>query len=289
MANRVRYFMRSLGHYFNPNRYLCPNCGGNNSSVVMKKYFVTQLHRCANCALMYRTPTETGRQNARYYNKFYKQGFTTEIPDDGKLAEYMENGFAGTGKDWGYYNRVLFNLGLRQQNKLLDYGCSWGYGSYQMQKSGFDVLAYDISCEKREFIRNKFHLPVIEDLDKFLQENRGEGQLDCFFMAHVLEHLPCPGNAFALAKKLLKPGGIIVSFTPNGCESARRIFPEWPKWWGEVHPNLIDDQFLNSVFSDCSSVIASKVDGRVQFADRPGMIYLDNLQGAELMFAARVN
>ena len=74
------------------------------------------------------------------------------------------------------------------------------------------------------------------------------GQVDCFFSAHVLEHVPAPSKSFGYAMRLLKPRGFFVSFTPNGSEAHRAASRDWSKVWGQAHPQFIDDVFLDHSF-----------------------------------------
>jgi hypothetical protein len=92
---------------------------------------------------------------------------------------------------------------------------------------------------------------------------------------------------FELAATLLRPNGLFVSFTPNGCEQARATFPEWNKWWGEVHPNFIDERFLDRAFTDQRRVVGSSPVGAIDLPATPVLRRLDDLRGFELFFAAQ--
>ncbi len=254
---------------------------------VSRKYLVTQLRECQKCSLLFRVPTDNPRNNLRYYESEYSQGFTTEIPSDDTLAELLKDSFAGKEKDWSYYNRVLGMLGLAAGARLFDFGCSWGYGSWQMARAGLTVVASDVAPSRLRFAAERLGVTTIDDAEA-AADPRLAASFDCFFSAHVLEHVPRPSAVFDFARRLLRPGGLFVSFTPNGCAAARKVQANWEKWWGEVHPNFINDRFLDRAFADCPRVIGSSPVTSVSFPAAPVLQRLDDLRGAELFFAARV-
>ena len=284
---KTAYLLRSIQGLFAPERLTCPNCGHPHALTVARKYLVTRLRRCGRCELLFRVPTDDPAKNRDYYEHEYSQGITTEMPSDEFLTALLRENFAGSEKDWTYYNRVLRSLGLIVGARVFDFGCSWGYGSYQMSAAGYSVVAFDVAPTRRRFARDKLGVAVVEDPLAAVSDLGLAGTFDCFFTAHVLEHLPKPCAVFDLAAKLLRPGGLFVSFTPNGCEPAKALHPEWNKWWGEVHPNMIDDRFLDRAFEQSPRVVGSSPVGEVQLPPTATMWYLNDLSGSELFFAAR--
>ena len=76
----------------------CPYCGHSQSTVIGRKRIVLQLRRCADCALMYRWPKDTPRFNRRFYQRQYRQGMTTDMPDAEHLEKLKTSIFQGTEK-----------------------------------------------------------------------------------------------------------------------------------------------------------------------------------------------
>jgi 2-polyprenyl-3-methyl-5-hydroxy-6-metoxy-1,4-benzoquinol methylase len=284
---KLAYLRRSIAGQFVRRRFHCPSCGCSNNTVVSRKYVITQLRRCANCELLFRTPTDDPSRNLDYYEDEYSQGFTTDLPTDESLTELIKNDFAGSEKSWAYYNDVLRRLGLDAGARIFDFGCSWGYGSYQMARAGYSVLAFEIAPTRRRYAEQKLRVITVADMEKGVNDPNLAGTFDCFFCAHVLEHIPSPAAVFRVACALLRPGGVFVSFTPNGSQQARAFFPEWEKWWGEVHPNFIDDSFLDRAFDGSPRVIGSSPVGAIDFPSKDILGRLDDLSGEELFFAAR--
>ncbi len=120
---------------------------------------VAQLRRCGRCSMMFRTPTDDPRSNAEFYESEYSQGSVTECPSDAELENLKRTDFLGTERNYSYYIGVMGQLGLRPGAKLFDFGCSWGYGSYQFAKAGFDVTAFEVAPTLKAICRGEVECP----------------------------------------------------------------------------------------------------------------------------------
>ncbi len=109
----------------------------------------------------------------------------------------------------------------------------------------------------------------------------------CFFSAHVLEHVPSPSKSFDYAMRLLKPSGLFVSFTPNGSEAHRAASPDWSRAWGGVHPQFIDEKFLDHSFKLSPRAVGPSPVGDISLPAECRLEQADNLAGFELVFIAR--
>jgi len=88
--------------------------------------------------------------------------------------------------------------------------------------------------------------------------------------------------------RLLKPNGLFVSFTPNGSEVRAKANPrDWTRAWGEVHPTLIDDLFLDTSFRLSPRVVGSSPVDDASLPAGVELKRLDNVDREELFFAAR--
>lgn len=247
--SKTRYFLRSLVSYFDKRSKVCPNCGSTSGTIVSRKYFFAGLKRCSDCQLMFRLPADNVKMNELFYNRDYQEGQTTSIPDEATLQSMLAVGFDCEWNDYDAYIRKLKELGVEQGSRVLDFGCSWGYGSYQLRHAGYDVLSYDIAQERRAFGVNRLGVTLIDDPDLIVEGHPLYQSFDCFFSAHVLEHVPAPGKAIEFAWRCLKPGGLFVAFVPNGNMAYRKFSPEsWQAMWGDVHPNFLDSDFFDQQF-----------------------------------------
>jgi len=284
---KFSYLVRSIGKQFFSTRYVCPNCGNPLSRLVARKYVVTQLRRCCSCFLMYRTPSDAPGNEAEAYEHDYASGFTTELPTAEQLKSYKKSDFQGTEKDYAYYVSVLQGLGLEHGAHVFDFGCSWGYGSYQLQKAGFRTTAFEIAPTRRHYAETNLGVNCVGDMDRCVDDSTHAGQYDCFFSAHVIEHVLAPAKIFEYARKLLRPGGLFLAFTPNGSETYRIRSQNWMRSWGQVHPNLIDEIFLNASFCTSPRAVGSSPICNIRLPVDSQWINVGPMDGSELVFAAR--
>jgi 2-polyprenyl-3-methyl-5-hydroxy-6-metoxy-1,4-benzoquinol methylase len=282
---KLSYFLRSISQQFASDRFRCPSCGNSTNIVVDRKLLITQLRRCAGCQLLFRTPTDDPKTNESFYENEYTQGLTTNVPSDAALAEMKKSQFTGTAKDYSYYIGVLTQLGMKPGSRIFDYGCSWGYGSYQFAQAGFEAVSFEVASSRRRYAKEKLAVRTVDDMDRISSEFAG--QFDCFFSAHVIEHVPSPAKALDYAMQLLKRGGIFVSFTPNGSQAHRSASHSWSTLWGEVHPNFIDDVFFDSSFKFSPRTVGSTPVTDASLTEEPMLTRLNKLEGSELFFAAR--
>jgi 2-polyprenyl-3-methyl-5-hydroxy-6-metoxy-1,4-benzoquinol methylase len=182
---------------------------------------------------MFRVPKDELPMREDFYESRYQQGFTTDCPSPDILEKLKQTRFAGTEKDYAGYIDFIQAAGITPGMSVLDFGCSWGYGSWQLQQAGYDVY----SCETAR-TRGRYAEEMLAC--KLISPERPSRQFDCFFSAHVLEHLSNPRYMWELAHRALRPGGLIVAFLPNGSLSQPKVH----KLWGKVHPLLIDSEAL---------------------------------------------
>ncbi len=284
MASRLGYFLwafqRSLLGGAGANA--CPACEGLDHQVVHRKYGVTALRECRNCSLRFRTPKDDPAAAETFYvDEVYKQGFTTDLPSDAELQTMLASQFANTEKYFGYQIEAIAAAGLNPGSRILDFGSSWGYASWQMRQAGFEVFSYEIGRERARYAKEKLQCTMVDDLRTL------DGTIDCFFSAHVIEHLPNPNLMFEEAAKVLRPGGVFICYCPNGAqERERKHFDDYHRNWGKVHPLMLTPEFMKGEahrygFTQCA-VFSSPVP-----SDNIKALRDANLDGDELLTIGR--
>jgi len=204
------------------------------------------------------------------------------MPEERELERLLASRFDGSEKDYSIYIRVLTALGVGRGKKILDFGCSWGYGSWQLMAAGFEVTAYEISKSRCEYAQKRLGIKAYSR-----REELEDGNFDVFFSAHVLEHVPSISDVVEFGLNKLRSGGLFIAFTPNGSEAFRKREPAaWRHLWGMVHPNFLDDRFYRGIFPNC--LLAS---GPYDFSQlgswrsNPTPSMSENLIGSELLVA----
>lgn len=284
MKQKLRYLASSTLRVLARRNLECPSCGSSRSVAVARKYLVTTLRRCQGCCLLFRSPTTPPDAYERYYQTRYRSGLTTDLPDDAQLRHYKATGFSGTAKDFSRYIAILDALGAGRGDRVLDYGCSWGYGCWQFKEHGFDVLGYDLSGPRVAYGREKLGVDLVSETSQIT------GRFDVFFSTHVVEHVPDASNLLAFAFSILKTDGLFVAVTPNGSRQYRVKRPgNWSRVWGFKHPILFDEVFVNSRFCGFPYLATSRLGDHSRMSEwsSDDSAVVDDMTGWELLVAAR--
>ena len=281
--SKIQYLIRSLSNSFQ--KPTCPSCGSTNHKTIDRKFIVTSLKECEECNIYYRFPGDATDFNKEFYQEDYiEKGLTTDLPSSAVLKKLIETSFKNSEKDFTFHIDLIKSiLNKKKEIKILDFGANWGYASYQFKKSGFEVESFEISKHKVKFAK-QLGIDIKTDL-----EHLG-GDLDVFFSSHVIEHHPHPNEMIALAKKLLKKDGVMITFCPNGSDELRNVnFQSFHKYWGMVHPNYFADKYFTKNFNQnpyyiTSSANYNEIEKQV-FSDQK----IGDTSGLELLVIAQPN
>jgi 2-polyprenyl-3-methyl-5-hydroxy-6-metoxy-1,4-benzoquinol methylase len=281
--SRFAYLLRSALLFGVASRRRCPGCKHQASRLIERKWAVTSLRQCSACRLKFRTPTTTAAESAAFYQDTYRQGFTTEMPDDEALGLMQASRFRGTAIDYSPIVRIMQALGAEAGSRILDFGCSWGYGSWQLREAGFDVRAYEVSTPRSRYAEQRMGVSLVDP------QTEPAASYDFFFSSHVIEHVPNPMDMLETGLRLLKPGGVFVALTPNGSSCYRAAASSaWSRSWGLVHPQLICEEWVAVAAGRLPSfVAATPIDSEALRAWRGENVVAGDLVGPELLFAIR--
>jgi hypothetical protein len=94
----------------------------------------------------------------------------------------------------------------------------------------------------------------------------------------------------ALAKKLLKKDGVMITFCPNGSDELRNVnFQSFHKYWGMVHPNYFSDKYFAKNFYQNPYYITSSSDyNEIEKYTTKGQ-KIGDTSGLELLVIAQPN
>ena len=91
----LRYGMRCAKWRLNSALMRCPSCGSENATDIGRKAWVTDLVQCNGCRLLYRRPQEPEGFAERFYEKEYRSGLTTRLPQQETLATMLHRASRG--------------------------------------------------------------------------------------------------------------------------------------------------------------------------------------------------
>jgi SAM-dependent methyltransferase len=242
--------------------------------------------QCRKCLLIYRWPCDSVEENRSYYQKRYTAGVATHLPDAPAIAEMKAKCFRGyPNLDLSAKIQVL--KALKVSGRVLDYGCSWGYGVYQLAAEGFDAVGFEISEPRADYGRRNLGVRIVTDQSQLLK--MGGARFDAVFSNHVLEHLPALSRSLDLFRNLLVPGGVTVNVLPNFTWLAANSGPEW-LWIGEHTPIAPTFEFFRRNlprhgFTDIR-IAAGPFDNRLIEAIRSNRTHVIGAEGEELLVLA---
>lgn len=114
------------------------------------------------------------------------------------------------------------------EGPLLDVGCGNGAYLLTMSRLGWDVCGTEPDAAAAALARRVGLKVEGKSLDLVSLEPNKFGAIT---MNHVLEHLPDPVMALQKLAGALRPGGVLVSISPNPCGLLARCFgPAWRGW-----------------------------------------------------------
>lgn len=101
----------------------------------------------------------------------------------------------------------------RQSGRILDIGCSAAFFLKLAEELGWQPSGVEISKFGAEFSRNELGLDVFHGT---LEEARfPDDHFDVVFSSHVMEHIADPLTLLAEVKRVLRPGGAVVTLIPT--------------------------------------------------------------------------
>jgi 2-polyprenyl-3-methyl-5-hydroxy-6-metoxy-1,4-benzoquinol methylase len=228
----------------------CPSCGQNDFEVLFESnmrdcdfceavetvYMILggkygRHVKCRNCHLIYVNPIEKASKINGDYSK-------TGITD----APIIRGSRLRAAKS---------QLGLIKKYKsgttLLDIGCGEGFFLFNASKVGYTTKGIEISQDAAEYARREFSLDV--EAKPFEELRFVENYFDVVTLWQVLEHVPYPLMVLKEVHRILKPGGLIATSTPDIEGIMVKIFRR--KWWNlrRLHINQFTAKTLTDILN----------------------------------------
>ena len=195
---------------------LCPACRRATAHRFLFSKNGCYILQCSECGLG-RVHTSDAFNPRDYYTKDYFSGAHPDGYADYRGAEpVLRREFANT---------VSFIRKYRNNGRLLDVGCAYGFFLQEAQPY-FDVTGIEIAEEAATFCRIQ-GLRVFQgvaDSSNFAKL----GMMDVITLLDVLEHLPSPYETLTLCTRYLSPGGIILITTGDFASYFAKI--AGPRW-----------------------------------------------------------
>ena len=121
---------------------------------------------------------------------------------------------------------IVRRSGFAPPGMIIDVGCAYGYFLDEARQLGWRVIGVEASDWARREARDHFGIDVMTTLEEVADAHAGEADVVSFF--GVLEHVPRPDELLAVARRCLRPGGLVVIETwDRGSAVARLMGAHW--------------------------------------------------------------
>jgi len=211
----------------------CDLCGADNPSVLLS-HTASKLVRCNNCGLIYFNPQPTEEALKEYYSSESEGGYAEdmigrwgELTSERMPSLLNELAFLETSLRSGFHEASA----PKEQIRFLEIGCAFGYLLYAAKSIGWDAVGIDSCKPAADWAHQNLNLKIIVGTLEGTVETLPEEGFDIVLMSHILEHTRSPSSTLQAVHHLLKPGGILAVYVPNGDSiQARHDFSTW-EWY----------------------------------------------------------
>ena len=228
----------------------CPGCGQNDFEVLFESnmrdcdfreavetvYLIPggkygRHVRCRNCHLIYVNPIEKASKINEAYSQ--RKSFDAAIIKESRLRATE--------------SQVELVKKYKDGTRLLDVGCGEGFFLFNASKAGYTTKGIEISQDAAEYAIREFGLDV--EAKPFEELRFAENYFDVVTLWQVLEHVPYPLMVLKEVHRILKPGGLLATSTPDIEGMLAKIFQR--KWWNlrRLHINQFTAKTLTDMLN----------------------------------------
>lgn len=221
------------------------------------------IYHCDHCYTAFASPLKV---NTEIYNLIYSK--IDQVPGYERYLKYSNQvlkeqdplDYLARSEDmyWSVQQvlKKLRNANPTKQLRILEIGCGFGYLTYALAKSGYDVSGIDISqVAVDQAIKRYGHHFACADVREYAKKMGAA--YDIIILTEVIEHIENVIEFLSAADQLLLPGGNLIVTTPN-----RTPYPADMLWETEpppVHLWWFSEQSTRS--------LANKLGHKVTFVD----------------------
>ncbi|KKU51529.1 MAG: hypothetical protein A3A28_00325 [Candidatus Sungbacteria bacterium RIFCSPLOWO2_01_FULL_47_32] len=184
-----------------------PDVFSARRNVSQKSHY--RMVRCKQCGLLRSNPVFSESELAGLYR-------------ESKLTYEREIG--NLNRTYGYYLRVLENLGVRKE-RLLEIGCGNGFFLEEAQAKGYKEV-YGVEPSSDAVGKAKPAIRPFIRQEMFRDGVFPENFFDVICLFQTLDHLFDPNAVIRAGWKMLKPGGFFLVFNHNELAVSALILKE---------------------------------------------------------------
>lgn len=142
----------------------------------------------------------------------------------------------------------VFYLPAQAQGHLLDIGCGTGTMLKRMADLGWQVQGLDFAPKAVEVARSQGLNVRLGSLEEQCFDDES---FDAVVMSHVIEHVVDPHALLANCKRILKPGGQLISITPNASSWGHQLYlRNWSNLDPPRHLHIFTPEAMEQIAKD---------------------------------------
>lgn len=203
----------------------CPLC--ESTKVSKKPCRFKNMMNCEACGFIFANNT-TDSSSPDLYEENWSQ---TEVHP----TFIYSQGQYKVRNEWKLQSLLNRLESFRQTNRLLDVGCSAAFFLKLARDRKWEVQGVEVSDFGVKFTRDELKIPVFQG---FLQDAHfPDESFDAVFSSHVIEHVSDPVNLLKEMKRILRPGGALITVLPTQFSAPCHRF--FGKWTGEGPPRHV--------------------------------------------------
>lgn len=180
----------------------CPVCGSSTRKMKWD-LGVFAFYKCSDCGLVYQHPQPVQEELADRYDDEY---FEYEIENEAVFLSLMLKSL----EDVDFKRASGF---LMDSPSFLDVGCATGILLEWMRNEGWDVRGVEICAASASYGQEKRGIDIVNST--FEKASFPAESFSVVHSSHFIEHLTRPDLYFKEAFKVLRPGGLLITSTPN--------------------------------------------------------------------------
>ncbi len=239
----------------------CNLCGSEDRDLLWDCDGYT-FSRCNDCSLIYQYPQPVHADlSCRYDNKYFEYEISNE--------EIFFNLMVKTLED---INFKELTIEIMEDNpEFLDVGCATGLLLKHMESFGWKSRGIELCTSSAAYGQKERKLDIFNGTIE--EAGYRDNQFSVIHSSHLIEHLTNPSDYITEAFRILKPGGLLITTTPNTRSLQAWLFGK--NWRSAIadHMYLFSDKTLSSLLlSNGFKIITIKTWGGIAAGMAPGFI-----------------
>ncbi len=146
-----------------------------------------------------------------------------------KENKYLETIYSENNTPFTTYPSKLIKFlidkaNLKEDQKILELGCGRGEFIIEFKKNGLETYGVDLSDYSKNFFPELNFTKVDMTKDKLPFK---DNYFDVIYSKSFIEHFYYPEAVFEEAYRVLKPGGLIITLTPEWCYIYKSFYDDF--------------------------------------------------------------